>query len=45
MAVLLLIILFRSILVPVIAAIGFLLSLGAGFGFMVALFQWGGSER
>lgn len=37
----LLIVLFRSILVPVVATLGFLLSLGAGVGVMVAVFQWG----
>lgn len=38
---LLLIVLFRSILVPIIATLGFLLSLGAGLGATVAVFQWG----
>lgn len=37
----LLIVLFRSILVPLIATLGFLLSLGAGMGVTVAVFQWG----
>jgi len=37
----LLIILFRSLLVPVVATLGFLLSLGAGLGATVAVFQWG----
>lgn len=37
----LLVVLFRSILVPVVATVGFLLSLGAGMGVMVAIFQWG----
>ena len=37
----LLIIMFRSILVPLIATAGFLLSLGAGMGSTVAVFQWG----
>jgi RND superfamily putative drug exporter len=41
LAMLLLMVLFRSILVPVIASLGFLLSLGGGFGVMIALFQWG----
>lgn len=41
LALFLLILLFRSILVPVIATIGFLLSLGAGLGATVAVFQWG----
>jgi RND superfamily putative drug exporter len=34
-------VLFRSILLPVIATLGFLLSLGAGLGATVAVFQWG----
>jgi RND superfamily putative drug exporter len=38
---LLLAIVFRSILVPVKAAAGFLLSIGATFGILVAVFQWG----
>lgn len=37
----LLVVLFRSVLVPVIATAGFLLSLGAGLGATVAVFQWG----
>ncbi|TDL45269.1 MMPL family transporter [Microbacterium oleivorans] len=37
----LLIVLFRSLLVPLIATIGFLLSLGAALGSTVAVFQWG----
>ncbi|WP_075205209.1 MMPL family transporter [Leucobacter musarum] len=36
----LMIILFRSLLIPLIATIGFLLSLGAGLGATVAVFQW-----
>ena len=32
---------FRSLVVPVKAAIGFLLSVGASFGITVAVFQWG----
>ena len=32
---------FRSILVPVTAALGYLLSLGAAFGAVAAVFQWG----
>jgi RND superfamily putative drug exporter len=36
----LLVILFRSLLVPLIATAGFLLSLGAGLGATVAIFQW-----
>ncbi|WP_380173932.1 MMPL family transporter [Kineococcus sp. DHX-1] len=37
----LLVVLFRSVLVPVVATVGFLLSLGAGLGAAVAVFQWG----
>ncbi len=33
---------FRSILVPLKATLGFLLSIGATFGVLVAIFQWGG---
>ncbi|WP_280398482.1 MMPL family transporter [Nocardia carnea] len=35
---------FRSIIVPLKATVGFLLSLGATFGVMVATFQWGWLE-
>ncbi|MEU8119434.1 MMPL family transporter [Spirillospora sp. NPDC049024] len=41
LAVLLLLVVFRSVLVPVKAALGFLLSLGSAFGVLVAVFQWG----
>ncbi|RJO79171.1 MMPL family transporter [Nocardia panacis] len=41
LAILLLMIVFRSIAVPIKAALGFLLSIGATFGFIVAVFQWG----
>ncbi len=41
LALFLLIILFRSLLVPLIATLGFLLSLGAGLGATIAVFQWG----
>ncbi|WP_242893101.1 MMPL family transporter [Actinomadura litoris] len=41
LAVLLLLVVFRSILVPIKAAFGFLLSVGAAFGVVVAVFQWG----
>lgn len=37
----LLILVFRSVLVPLKAALGFLLSMGATFGAVVAVFQWG----
>ena len=38
---LLLTIAFRSLLVPLKATLGFLLSVGATFGALVAVFQWG----
>ncbi len=41
LAFLLLMVVFRSILVPIKAALGFLLSVGAAFGVLVAVFQWG----
>jgi RND superfamily putative drug exporter len=41
LALLLLMLVFRSILVPVKAAAGFLLSIAATFGAVVAVFQWG----
>ncbi|SNQ48828.1 Membrane protein YdfJ [Frankia canadensis] len=41
LAVLLLMVVFRSILVPIKAALGFLLSVGAALGVVVAVFQWG----
>ncbi|MCX4703749.1 MMPL family transporter [Streptomyces sp. NBC_01373] len=41
LALLLLVVVFRSIAVPVKAALGFLLSVGASLGAMVAVFQWG----
>ncbi|MFF1440063.1 MMPL family transporter [Streptomyces sp. NPDC058295] len=41
LAVLLLLVVFRSVLVPVKAALGFLLSVGSAFGVLVAVFQWG----
>ncbi|TDC64959.1 MMPL family transporter [Actinomadura sp. GC306] len=41
LAVLLLLLVFRSVLVPLKAALGFLLSVGAAFGVLVAVFQWG----
>ena len=41
LAVLLLLVVFRSIWVPVKAALGFLLSLFASLGVIVAVFQWG----
>ncbi|MHA7189446.1 MMPL family transporter [Arthrobacter sp. MDT2-16] len=44
LALVLLIILFRSILVPLLATLGFLLSLGAGIGVTVAVFQWGWAD-
>ena len=41
MAFVLLMIVFRSVLVPLSAALGFLLSVGATLGMVVAVFQWG----
>ncbi|MGA5300730.1 MMPL family transporter [Nucisporomicrobium flavum] len=41
LAVLLLLVVFRSVWVPVKAALGFLLSLSAALGVIVAVFQWG----
>ncbi|MEE1803253.1 MMPL family transporter [Streptomyces sp. NPDC101062] len=41
LALVLLLLVFRSIVVPLKAAFGFLLSVGAAFGAVVAVFQWG----
>ncbi|MBD0689426.1 MMPL family transporter [Streptomyces sp. CBMA123] len=41
LAVLLLMVVFRSVLVPIKAALGFLLSVAAALGAVVAVFQWG----
>jgi putative drug exporter of the RND superfamily len=41
LSILLLMLVFRSILMPIKAALGFLLSLLASFGVVVAVFQWG----
>jgi RND superfamily putative drug exporter len=41
LALVLLLLVFRSVLVPVKAALGFLLSVGASFGAVVAVFPWG----
>jgi RND superfamily putative drug exporter len=41
LSLILLIVLFRSLLIPLVATLGFLLSLGAGLGATVAIFQWG----
>ena len=41
LSLLLLMLVFRSILVPIKAALGFLLTMGATFGVLVAIFQWG----
>lgn len=40
-SVLLLMVLFRSLLIPLVATAGYLLSLGVTFGASVAIFQWG----
>ncbi|MDU0328438.1 MMPL family transporter [Microbacterium sp. KSW2-21] len=37
----LLIVMFRSLLIPLIATLGYLLSVGASFGASTAVFQWG----
>ncbi|MDH6181618.1 RND superfamily putative drug exporter [Microbacteriaceae bacterium SG_E_30_P1] len=41
LSIVLLMIVFRSVLVPLKAALGFLLSVAASFGVVVAIFQWG----
>lgn len=41
LSMLLLLLVFRSIVVPLIATLGFLLSLAAAFGATVAVYQWG----
>ncbi|MET3807392.1 RND superfamily putative drug exporter [Nakamurella sp. UYEF19] len=41
LALILLLLIFRSIVVPVKAALGFLLSVGVSFGAVVAVYQWG----
>jgi RND superfamily putative drug exporter len=41
LALVLLILVFRSILVPVVGVVGFLLTIGASLGAVVAVFQWG----
>jgi len=41
LSIILLMMVFRSVLVPIKAAIGFLLSVLASFGVVVAIFQWG----
>lgn len=41
LALLLLLVVFRSIIVPIKATVGFLLSIAASFGGVVAVFQWG----
>lgn len=41
LALVLLLLVFRSILVPLKAAVGFLFTIGATFGAVVAVFQWG----
>ncbi len=41
LALVLLMLVFRSIVVPIKAALGFLLSVGASFGAVVAIYQWG----
>ncbi|MRX44714.1 MMPL family transporter [Agromyces kandeliae] len=41
LSLIILVLVFRSILVPLVATAGFVLSLFAAFGAMVAIFQWG----
>jgi putative drug exporter of the RND superfamily len=41
LALILLLLVFRSIVVPIKAAIGFLLTIGVSFGAVVAVYQWG----
>ncbi|MBC7725522.1 MAG: MMPL family transporter [Burkholderiaceae bacterium] len=41
LSIILLMMVFRSVLVPIKAALGFLLSVVASFGVIVAIFQWG----
>ncbi|BEL02151.1 MMPL family transporter [Actinoplanes sichuanensis] len=41
LAFVLLVLVFRSLLVPVVGVLGFLLTIGAAFGATVAVFQWG----
>ena len=41
LALVLLVLVFRSVLVPVTGVLGFLLTIGASFGATVAVFQWG----
>ena len=38
---LLLIVMFRSLVIPIVATLGYLLSVGASFGASTAVFQWG----
>jgi putative drug exporter of the RND superfamily len=44
LALVLLLVKFRSIVVPIKAALGFLLSIGASLGAVVAVFQWGWAQ-
>ncbi|TCC08379.1 MMPL family transporter [Kribbella soli] len=41
LSMLLLIVMFRSLLIPLVATLGYLLSVGASFGASVTVFQWG----
>lgn len=41
LALVLLLLIFRSVVVPVVAALGFLLTIGVSFGAVVAVYQWG----
>ena len=41
LALVLLVLVFRSLLVPLVGVLGFLLTIGASLGATVAVFQWG----
>ncbi|GAB7192427.1 MMPL family transporter [Kineococcus sp. NUM-3379] len=45
LALVLLVLVFRSVLVPVTAVLGFLLTIGAALGATVAVFQWGWGQQ
>ncbi|MFI1988518.1 MMPL family transporter [Actinoplanes sp. NPDC020271] len=45
LAFVLLVLVFRSLLVPVVGVLGFLLTIGASFGATVAVFQWGWAKE
>jgi RND superfamily putative drug exporter len=41
LSLIILLLVFRSVLVPIVATLGFLLSVAAAFGVTVAIYQWG----